>query len=151
MSEQPIRPAGWWYGAAVLVLLAGIGVFVALVFGGVKGIGQNFTQIVVPGEQEVQLDPGMYTIFHEYRSTVGGRVYSNPAQIAGLQVQVKSKTTGGNIAVAPSSVQSNYNVGSREGKSLLEFRIDQPGTYILSGDYAGGATGPQTVLAVGIR
>ncbi len=33
--------------------------------------------------------------------------------------------------------------------SVLKFEVAEPGTYILSADYIGGASGPDVVLAIG--
>ena len=92
MGEQPIRPGTWLYGVATILAVAGVAVVVVgVVFlvGRVTGIGSDFQRVVVPGSGTITLgEPGKYTIYHEYMSTLGGRVYSSPQGLAGLSFRL---------------------------------------------------------------
>jgi hypothetical protein len=46
-------------------------------------------------------------------------------------------------------MSSTYEFGGRSGRSIFDFRIDQPGVYALSAGYPQGQPGPEVVLAVG--
>jgi hypothetical protein len=107
-------------------------------------------QVVVPGEHEIHLsDSGTYTVFYEYRSEVDGRVYATAQSLSGLLVALRSKDDFTEVALSSPSGSTTYSVGGRAGVSVLKFEIDEPGTYVLSADYAPGADGPDVVLAIG--
>ena len=112
-----------------------------------SGLGEGLVQVVVPGEAELTLDKGGYTIFHESRSTVDGRIYSVDG-ISDLGVTLTS-AAGEPVTLTPTSMSSTYEFAGRSGAAVLEFDIENPGVYLLSVAYREGTTGPQTVLAVG--
>lgn len=137
------------YITAGLIFLAGVIGFAGFLFWSLAGMGENLIQVVVPGEQELHLkEPGAYTVFHEYRSAVGGRVYSGGEGVSGLECKLTSKKTGAAIPLSPSTSASRYDYGGRSGVSLLEFAIAEPGDYVLKAAYPEGQTGSQAVLAV---
>ena len=109
-------------------------------------------QVVVPGSSNITLSqPGKYTIFYEYRSVVGNRIYSTSEGIPGLQVNLVSKDTGDEIPLSSASVNMTYTIGSRSGIGLFDLVIDQPGTYELSASYPavqGQQNQEEIVLAV---
>lgn len=65
-------------------------------------------QVVVPGEMELTLDSGSYTIFHERQSTVDGRIFSADG-IAGLGVTLTS-AAGEPVALALTSNERKLRV-----------------------------------------
>jgi len=106
------------------------------------------TQIVVPGQRELHLsETGQYTVFHEYKSVVGDKVYSG--SLSGLQCSLTSKATGEQIPLSPSSANSTYSMGPRSGVSVFDFSVQSPGLYVFSAQYPAGEDGPEVVLAVG--
>jgi hypothetical protein len=114
-------------------------------------------QVVVPGSSNITLSqPGKYTIFYEYRSVVGNRIYSTGEEIPGLQVNLISTDTRDDIPLSSASVNRTYTVGGRSGIGLLDFTIDQAGIYELSASYppvqgqqeGGGEQNQEIVLAV---
>jgi hypothetical protein len=142
------RPPGRiWYFVAVLVATAGwIGMVVVLA-AGLAGSAERMTRVVVPGQAELDLQqPGNYTIFHEYQSTIGNRVY-NVESVSGLNVSVRAKAGGPPLPLR-SGVSSQYNYSGHAGRSLFNFEIREPGSYILSAAYDDGRKEPQTVLAI---
>ena len=49
----------------------------------------------MPGSGDITLQQtGKYTIFYEYRSVVGNRIYSTGENIPGIIVNITSKDTG---------------------------------------------------------
>jgi hypothetical protein len=90
-------PGRVWYFIAALIFLAGLAAMLTLMVEQLSGIGSRMIQVIVPGQSELTLDKaGTYTIFHEYRSTVGTRVFAVET-VSGLSVTVRSKATGEDI------------------------------------------------------
>lgn len=140
-------PSRLWYLLAVVVLVAGLAGMGLFLLERLASPGEDLVQVVVPGETELTLDPGSYTIFHERRSTVDGRIFSADS-IAGLGVTLSS-AAGEPVALAPTSMTGSYELAGRSGGAAFEFEIGDPGVYLLSAAYREGAAGPETVLAVG--
>lgn len=147
--KRPYVPGRIWYFIASLFVIAGLAAMAVLLFAELNGISARLTQVVVPGQAELNLNqPGSYTIFHEYQSSVDGHVYAINS-VSGLVVTVTSKATGQAIPVVPATANSTYEFGGRSGRSILSFQIAAPGAYQLVAAYSDGRTEPQTVLAVG--
>lgn len=147
---QEIRPGRWLYGLAAVIFVAGWGLFALILWKSLSGIGEGLQQVVVPGTAELNLPKaGKYTVFHEYKSVVASRIYSMSQDISGLECSLRNKATGAPVELTRSLANSNYSMGGRSGVSFLDFHIEQPGTYVLSAEYAAGAEGPEVVLAVG--
>ena len=146
-----MTPSRWYYVLAGLVLGAGLAGFGLFLFHGISGLTGGMTQVVVPGEHELTLSKtGAYTVFHEYQSVVDKKVYSmTQGAISGLQCSLRSKLSGEEIPLTQSGMNATYSMGSRSGVSVLDFRIDSPGIYVLSAAYSPGSEGPETVLSVG--
>ena len=143
-------PGRWYYGLGGAVLVAGCVYFGVFLWQNISRIGENLTQLVAPGKSQLTLSkPGKYTIFHEYQSVVGNKVYSTSRELSGLECSLVSMSTGAEIALSPSAMNSTYSLRSRSGVSVLDFQIESPGTYELSAQYSGGREGPEVVLAVG--
>lgn len=150
MNAEDIRPSRWYYGLAGFVFLAGGALFALLLFKNLSGLADKLKQVVVPGKSEITLtEPGGYTIFYEYQSVVGNRVYSTERNLSGLECALVSKDTRAKVALSRASTNSTYAVGGRSGESIFDFRIERPGTYELSAWYPEGREGPEVVLAVG--
>ena len=133
--------------AAAVVVLGAVstGIFLVKRIG---RIGDNLTQVVVPGEATLTLaQPGNYTIFHERESVVDGRVYSS-GSLSGLRVTLRN-AAGERVPLSGPAASTRYNFGGRSGVGIFEFKITEPGRYRLSAAYEGGRTEPRTVLAVG--
>ncbi len=146
-AAPPRPPSRLWYVLAVIVLLAAIGGFTTLLFAALGSFDQMI-RMLAPGQAELKLDrTGSYTIFHEHRSTLDGRVY-DVGNVSGLAVTVTSGAGGANVPLQ-SAASTNYSSGSRAGRSLFSFEIREPGVYRLSASYRDGRKEPQTVLAVG--
>lgn len=144
-----IKPSRWYYVLAALIFIAGEAIFFSYIFSNLGGISEGLTQVVVPGNSDLNLsETGKYTVFYENESVVNGRIYSTGQDISGLQVEIKNKSTGFKVPLDSPRGSATYSIGGRTGRSILEFDIVQPGFYELSGWYPNG-TGPEVVLAVG--
>lgn len=143
-------PGRWVYLAAALIAAAGFAMCVAMIYCGIKSVTHGFRQFVVPGATTVAFERrGNYTIYHEYHSVVGNRIYHTDEAISGLECEVRERATGRSIPIRTARASSTYQIGGREGRGLFDVRIDKPGTYEFRGRYAPGFDGPSTVLAVG--
>ena len=150
MDETEITPSKWYYVLAGLVCVTGVALFVLLLYKNLSGLGSKLQQVVVPGEAEMNLrEPGHYTIFYEYQSVVGDKVYSTEENLSGLRCRLISKADNAKIALHRPSANATYELGGRSGRSILDFTTDKPGVYVLSASYEEGRQGPEVVLAVG--
>ncbi len=171
MSESSLGPSRWYYALAAFVVLAGIALFISTLMSGLGNLGNDLQQVVVPGSSDIMLsEVGEYTIFYENQTVVNGRIYSTDEDIPGLQIEVKNKTTGLEIATYQPRGSFSYSIRGRSGRSVLAFNIEQPGIYIISAAYPEGQdstaeltgptgparaakaarpVGPEVVLAVG--
>jgi len=150
MNDQEIHPSRGYYALAGLVFIAGIGLFAGLLYKNLSGLGAELQQVVVPGKTDLALAKvGTYTIFYESRSVVGNKVYDTEKSLSGLECTLVSKQTGSPVPLSRTSMNSTYTFGGREGTSLLDFQISQPGTYELAAGYGPGREGPEVVLAIG--
>ena len=150
MNGQATGPSRWYYGVAALVFVAGWVLFALVLFKNLSGLSSRLQQVVVPGKAELNLaQAGTYTIYYEYESVVGSRVYATGRSLSGLECGLTAKATGANVPVSSTTVSSHYSLGSRSGFGVFDFTIDRPGIYVLSAQYAEGREGPEVVLAVG--
>jgi hypothetical protein len=150
MIEDEIRPSRWYYGLAGLVFVAGWVLFAVVLFKNLSGLADKLQQVVVPGNVELTLSkPGKYTIYYEYRSVVGTRIFSSEESLPGLQCRLVSRTTGSSIPLSRVTGSSSYTLGGRSGVGVLDFTIDKAGAYELSAGYPEGREGPEVVLAIG--
>lgn len=140
------KPGRKGYVFAGVVLLVGVIAFGAILYLGLSGLSMQ--RVVVPGTTELALDePGRYTIYHESRSVMGGRVY-DVADVSGLTVELVSAETGASVPLDAPGANTSYELRGRSGRAVLTFEVGRPGAYRLSADYPSGG-GPETVLAVG--
>ena len=149
------KPGGAGCIVSLILIVAAIAVGI---WGGVsifKSGMEMFTQmakhkVVVPSTTELNLEKaGPHMVFHEFKSTVGGKTYNVPAGIGVLQCRLTSKATGEQVAMEPAQASANYDLPKRSGILVMTFKIDAPGAYELTAQYPGSELGPETVLAIG--
>lgn len=150
MDNEVIRPSRWFFALAALVFVGGWVGFGVILLTNMSGMGRKLKQVVVPGRTEITLrDAGSYTIFYEYNSVVGNKIYSTSKELSGLECTVVSKSTGAKVPLSAATAIGNYEFGSRAGTSIFDFNIHDPGVYELSAAYPEGQAGPEVVLAIG--
>ncbi len=132
MAEAPKKPGWLSWVLGPLLWVAGVAIAAALGYFAISGLGENAVRMVAPGTREIACDePGTYTIFHEYESDFGGKVYSQAEGSVDLRCTVTRKDDGGKIPVhRPTNV--TYTYGSREGAAAWSFTVDAPGTYVIN-------------------
>lgn len=134
------------YLLGCLPLLVGFGAMIAILVMSLPKMNDGLEQIVVPGEQQLTLEPGSHTVFLETRSVVNGHTYAAD-DVSGLTVRVTG-ADGTPVTVSPPVGTANYSLNGRVGHAVNTFEITRGGTYTVAADYGEG-TGPQTVIAVG--
>jgi hypothetical protein len=150
MERESLGPSRWYYGLAAIIFVGGWVLFGVFLWRNLSGIADQLQQVVVPGKVQLNLpSPGNYTIYHEYESVVGSRIYSSGQTLFGLEVTLSSVATGDEVALSRTNVDSTYSMGGRSGKAVFDFTIDRPGAYELAAHYPEGEEGPEVVLAVG--
>jgi hypothetical protein len=150
MNNQNIKPGRWYYGLAIVFFIIGESLFIFFLLGSLNGLTETLTQVVVPVKSEIMHpEAGKYTIFYEYQSVVGNRLYFTGESLSGLHCTITSKMRGSRITLSRPRTRSTYSFGGRKGVSVLEFKIDQPGMYEFSASYPKGQEGPEVVLAMG--
>jgi len=141
-------PPAWLYGLGAAIII--IPIVLAIVFLIVDLFESNpNTRVVVPGTHELHLDSGKYIIFYEYQSSIDGKGYSTGEYLKGVVVSLHSEGTSQLIPVSTASGDMSYQIGSRAGKSLFEFEIEESGSYILVVRYQDGSSSPEVVFALG--
>ncbi len=149
MNSNNISPGLWYYGLAILIIIIGFAAFAASIYSGISEAQSGLQQIAAPGEADLFLQgPGEYMIFYENNSYMDGRFYSTGEQISGLEIHVREKATGHNIATYPANTSFTYSLGSRSGRAMMAFNIERAGIYQFNASYS-GRMGPEVVLAVG--
>ena len=149
MKGDDVSPSLWYYALAVLIVVSGFAAFAGLLYSGISGSVEGLIQIKAPGNAELNLSgSGEWTVFYENNSYFDGKVYNTGEEISGLEVRVREKATGLDLAVYAANVSYSYSLGSRSGRSIFAFRAPRAGIYQLNSSYPGRST-PEIVLAVG--
>ena len=87
-------------------------------------------------------------IFYENNSYMNGKFYSTSEQISGLEINVREKATGLDLATYPVNSRFTYSLGSRSGRSIMAFTAQRAGIYQINTSYS-GREGAEIVLAIG--
>jgi hypothetical protein len=151
MRTGKIKPSRWYYILSEAILVAGAVLYCVFFFILFFSIKENILQVVVPGAHRFRLHhAGRYVVYHEYRSIVAGETLSTDRDvIANLSLSIQDPNRAKEIPVSPTPPDASYQFGSkRKAVSIFEFRIPNPGTYILSAKYTDGAGKPRVVLGV---
>ena len=148
-SGKRITPGRWYYGLAFLILVLGGVAFGLSLAAGIQGATGNLQRMVMPRSYFITLpETGKYTIFHEYRSSVAGKVFATDnTNLSGMRVSLVAKATGEQVRLVSPSASYSYSSGV-SGTSMMEFYIRKPGIYQFSAWYERGA-GPEVVFAIG--
>ncbi len=148
-NSNNVQPGIWYYGLAVLIIVLGFAAFTGSIYSGITDAESGLLQMLAPGGADLFLQgPGEYMIFYENNSYMGGKFYSTGEQISGLEIHVREKATGLDLATYPANTSFTYSLGSRSGRSILAFNIERAGIYQFNTSYSGRA-GPEVVLAIG--
>ncbi len=59
-----IKPSRWYYALAAIIVVIGGLVFFLYLFSSLNDVGKGLTQISVPGDSDLLLQDGKYTVFY---------------------------------------------------------------------------------------
>jgi hypothetical protein len=134
-----------WVAAIFLALAVPSGLLLKT---GITNLTEGLERFTAPGSATVTLEtPGTYTVFHEYRSSLGGRLYDGPATLPAMNFVVEGPA-GTSPAIESSSGDFDYSIGSRAGYAVGALRIERPGEYRITSVYV-DESGEQVVLGLG--
>ena len=141
---------GFWFGGAIALTLVAIVAGVAIVATESESLGDKLVRGVVPGDVALRLaEPGVYTIYHEHRTRIDGRVHDG-GSLDGLRLRVVEVATGEAVRVGPPTVNGSYSRGDRAGVAVFSFRAGRPGAYRLIAAHDDGSPQPRHVLSVSL-
>ncbi|MHB8118208.1 MAG: hypothetical protein ACYDHX_05725 [Methanothrix sp.] len=147
--SNSVQPGIWYYGLAVLIIFIGFAAFAGSIYAGISDAESGLLQIAAPGGANLNIsEPGEYIIFYENNSYMNGKFYSTSEQISGLEILVREKATGLDLATYPAKGSFTYSLGSRSGRSITAFKALRAGIYQVNTSYS-GREGPEVVLAIG--
>ena len=149
MKAEVNKPSKFFYVLSFIVFIIGIILFCFSLVTGIKSSLDLINhQVIVPGKSIIELkDPGKYTIYFENKSVIDGKVFESDG-IEGLRCTLMKTDTGEFINLQSPSMNSNYSVAGRTGKSIFVFNIDKAGEYELNAWYENGNSN-KSVLAIG--
>jgi hypothetical protein len=149
MEKMVEVPSRWHYAIGVAVLIVGFVIFTVLLLTQLTGSTPQI-QVVVPGVHEIYLaESGKYTVFYEYQSVIDGRIYLTGESLPPILCTLKSKEDSREVVLSRPSGSGTYEIGGRAGVSMLEFEIEEPGTYIFTANYSDDVSEPEVVFAIG--
>jgi hypothetical protein len=137
-----------WFVVAGLIAIAGFAGSVVYLMPRIAAADARVMRVVVPGNVLLVFDkPGLYTIYHDKKSTVDGRYYASE-NVDGLGLALTSEATGAPVKLVEPRTSTSYTIGNRSGTSIYAFTLDQPGRYRLAANLAGGRSDARAVLAI---
>lgn len=149
VTAQPIAvptgPSRKWYLVPTLLLILIVVPSLLAFLSGLDGLRNGLTRVRVPGETQVTLEEGNWTVFYEWRGEFEGETFTTSSAFPGMQAVLFSET-GEEIPVGPSVGDINYNFGNTAGFAVGRFEIEEPGDYAFA---ATTADGGEYVLALG--
>jgi hypothetical protein len=138
----------WHYTIGAILLVVGFILLRVFLYTQAKRILPEI-QVVVPGVSEFYLpQPGKYTIFYEYESIIGEKIYSTGESLPEMVVRLQSKQDYRKIDLSKPSRAKKYKIRGRSGVSVLEFKAKDSGNYLLFTEYRYGAGHPELVFAI---
>lgn len=131
------------YIAAALLMAVGVvgaGIFI---FKSYSMLGEEMQKFEMPGTAEVEFkDPGKYTFYHEFRTVVDGQnINTDDVPIEDYRFSLSERESGEEAVIIRLDGKQKYSFRDREGRTLFEAEIEQPGTYVLTGEGKAGQSG----------
>lgn len=118
----------------VLVLILGFLISGSILYYGLtEGMGTS-QKFLTPIDEEITLEAGQYTVFHEYKVVVNGEyLVSSSADINGLTLNIENEE-GQKVLTQSPNGQFSYNIQGREGYAIFVFEIPETGSYHVTVD-----------------
>ena len=141
-------PGRKWYLVAFLVFAILFVPSLLAFLNGLDGITEGLIRVRAPGESEVTLEEGTWTVFYEYAGEFEGESFTTSTEFPGMEATVLAKD-GTQIPVTSSTASFNYNIGGHAGFSVGEVTIPEDGEYVFSSRHYDPANTEEFVLALG--
>ena len=138
------------YVISVVIYIAGTVISCLFILKNVQNDEDRFYRMIAPGEHKIYLrNPGNYTLFYEYKSIIGSRVFSsNPDILPNLKF-ILTDISGKEIRLSPAVGNESYSSSKGfSGVSLFKFKIIKDGEYILKTNHENSEEKNQIVLAI---
>lgn len=150
MSAKSHQPKAFYAFAAVPFLLS---VIVAgwVLLADVRSTTDGLTRVIVPGKTTIHLTQvGLQAVFYEYESRIGDQVFDTSRKFKEMDCSLLNLANGAKVPLRrPRGTTSYTFTGHFSDYSVLEFRLEQPGEYECSCDYANPSGREQLVFAIG--
>ena len=148
MAAAPGPSRKWYLIPTLMLLLVGVPSLLAFL-SGLDGITNGLTRVRVPGETEITLGSGDWTVFYEWRGEFEGEGFTTSSDFPGMEAIVFSEETGEEITVGPAKGDFNYSLGDTAGYSVGSFEIDEAGDYVFAARHTDPANTGEYILAIG--
>jgi hypothetical protein len=141
--NKDIRYGKGWYVLSIIMLLVGIAAFTYMLVINISNLNKSSRSVTIPGKADLLLDKaGKYTIFYEKN-----HLMKDEFEVPAIKCSLVNKSNNELIELKP-SLNSNYSINNRKGKSILKFSIKTPGIYKLSALYESGKDSPKANVTI---
>ncbi|MGW8302150.1 MAG: DUF4870 domain-containing protein [Desulfobacterales bacterium] len=140
LAPADIRPAGFWYIVAILLFAVPMIVGAIRMAGAVNSIFSGGTQLMVPGETDLEINkPGTYIIYYETSLfTLPNMVHNQLGQTFGMAFM--DLATGEELALKPPEIPISHEYGTTAVQGIAQVQFDTLGAYsaTVAGQIPGG-------------
>lgn len=133
------------YLIAILLVVVGFGGGLFLGIGSALSDTEAMPRFFVPGDIEVELAAGDYTIYYESASVIDGVAIQNRETGSQVSCNVEGPNGPEGISFQAASVKTSYTLGSYSGESLFALSVPTDGIYYISCEKAGD----EAAMAIG--
>jgi hypothetical protein len=132
------------YLAGIAIIIVTSAIAIGLLVSGVLGLIKPDMSVTVPGTHQLALDDsGYYLLFCEEQDSVSGSCDA----IADMDINLYDSASDP-VELSYPSNDIDYTIDDKSYSSILDFWIDEPGTYTLVAEYNEGESGPDAVIAI---
>ena len=135
--------------AVVAIMAGGVLLWLLVIVSGVMGARSDFSRFIVPGQAQLELASGKYTIFHEYPRTVDSVGTRKPGGVEKLACTLTEMATGALVPLTPARSTTSYKIRRVIGEPLYDFSIARSGSFRFDSSYPPAFAGAETSFAVG--
>lgn len=130
------------YILSVLLIVGGVAASAVFIFQSYSKMGKEMQQVEMPGTATLEFDDsGKYTFYHEFHSVVDGeKIYTEDIDPDEYRFSLKNQDTGDEAVLLKLDGKQSYSFRDREGRTIFEAEIKEPGTYILDAEKTGSAS-----------
>ena len=140
LAPADIRPTRFWYVVAILFFAVPMIVGAIRMAGAVKLIFSGGTQLMVPGETDLEINkPGTYIIYYETSLfTLPNMVHNQLGQTFGMAFM--DLATGEELALKPPEFPISHEYGTTALQGIAQVQFDTLGAYsaTVAGQIPGG-------------